>query len=193
MLVEEFLPRPGVFYLFIVNTDPSILFGRFDSFLWIRCQGRGTFVNSPVVKQIAEPYIEEGGRLIIIDLENCTGIDSTFMGTIAGLARRLMPIGGSVQIASPTDRARAALESLGLDALLEIEPPEAPWRGRTDEIRKNLHGGEDSAKRLQGIEQAQHVLDSHLTLSQLSEDNANKFKGVTETLKDEIDRQSEKE
>lgn len=190
MLINLFLPTEVQFT--IVSTDSSILFGRFDTFLWIRCQGRGTFVNSPVIKQIAEPYIEEGGHTVVIDLEACTGIDSTFMGTLAGLARRLMPIGGSVQIATPTDRARAALESLGLDALLDIEPPSTDWRGKTEEIRKNLNGSEDSAKRLQGIEQARHVLDSHLTLSELSEDNANKFKGVTETLKDEIERQNDR-
>lgn len=148
-------------------------------------------MNSPVVKQIAEPYIEDGGRLIIIDLEDCTGIDSTFMGALAGLARRVMPMGGSVQIASPTDRARAALESLGLDALLDIEPPEAPWRGKTADIRKSLQAADDNATRLQGLDQARHVLDSHLTLSAMSEDNAQKFKGVTETLKDEIERREQ--
>lgn len=146
-------------------------------------------MNSPLVKQIAEPYIADGGRLIVIDLEDCTGIDSTFMGTLAGLARRLMPIGGGVQVVSPTDRARAALESLGLDALLDIEPPEAPWRGKIEETRKKLKAVEDSAVRLQGLDQARHVLDSHMTLSELSEDNADKFRGVTETLKDEIKRQ----
>lgn len=146
-------------------------------------------MNSPIVKQVAEPYMADGGRLIVIDLEDCTGIDSTFMGTLAGLARRLMPMGGSVQVVSPTDRTRAALESLGLDALLDIEPPESPWRGKMEEIRKKLNPAEDMSVRLQGLDQARHVLDSHLTLSELSQDNADKFRGVTETLKDEIKRQ----
>lgn len=170
-----------------VNTDSSILYGTFGSFFWLRCNGRGSFANSPVLKRIADQYIDDGGRMIVIDLENCPGVDSTFMGALAGLARRLMPMGGSVQIASPTERARAAMESLGLDALLEIEPPVAPWRGKTEDIRARLSQEESHHDdSLADLDRARHVLDSHLTLSKLSEANAEKFHNVTECLKKEI-------
>ena len=140
-----------------MNNNSSILFGRFDEFLWIRCSGRGSFSNSPTVKSLGDEYIASGGRLIVIDLETCSGIDSTFMGTLAGLARRLMPIDGAVQIASPSERCLCALESLGLDAR----------------------------------DQTLHVLDSHLTLSELSEENEEKFRNVTDCLKDELKRQKD--
>lgn len=177
-----------------MNTDSSILYGTFDSFLWVRCNGRGTFANSPVLKRIADSYIDEGGRMIVIDLETCPGVDSTFMGTLAGLARRLMPMGGNVQIASPTDRARAAMECLGLDALLEIEPPVAPWRGKMSEIRECLVS--DAAAQdnpINDIDRAHHVLDSHVTLSELSESNAEKFRTVTEYLKKEIEEKENRQ
>ena len=106
-----------------MNNNSSILFGLFDEFLWIRCSGRGSFANSPTVKSLGDDYIASGGRLIVIDLETCSGIDSTFMGTLAGLSRRLLPIGGSVQIASPSERCLSALESLGLDALHSTPRP----------------------------------------------------------------------
>ena len=92
-----------------MNNNSSILFGLFDEFLWVRCSGRGSFANSPTVKSLGDDYIASGGRLIVIDLETCSGIDSTFMGTLAGLSRRLLPIGGSVQIAS--DRKSTRLNS----------------------------------------------------------------------------------
>jgi anti-anti-sigma regulatory factor len=84
------------------------------------------------MRHIAEAYIASGGKLVVIDLETCSGVDSTFMGTIAGIARRLSNSEeeGEVQIAAPTDNARSALECLGLDALVDIEPAEAPWRGQ---------------------------------------------------------------
>ena len=67
-----------------MNNNSSILFGLFDEFLWVRCSGRGSFANSPTVKSLGDDYIASGGRLIVIDLETCSGIDSTFMGTLAG-------------------------------------------------------------------------------------------------------------
>ena len=35
----------------------------------------------------------------MVDLEICPGVDSTFMGALAGLARKCMAAGGSVQVA----------------------------------------------------------------------------------------------
>lgn len=135
--------------------------------------------------------MEEGGRYVVVDLESCSGVDSTFMGTLAGLTRRLMPLGGAVQIVSPTERALAALESLGLDMILDIEPLQAPWRGKIEEIRVKLQSAELGDSRLHGIDQARHVLDSHVTLSELNPENEEKFKGVTETLRDEIKRKDQ--
>ncbi len=172
-----------------MNNTSSIQSGRFDDFLWIRCSGRSSFSNSPIVKQLGDDYIADGGRLIVIDMETCSGIDSTFMGTLAGLARRVMPNDGAVQITAPSERCLAALESLGLDALLEIEPPTAPWRGKVAQIRSALSSDANPDITLNAKDQTKHVLDSHLTLSELSEENEEKFRNVTDCLKEELNRE----
>ena len=41
-------------------------------------------------------------------------------------------------------------------------------------------------------DQTLHVLNSHLTLSELSEENEEKFRNVTDCLKDELERQKDK-
>jgi anti-anti-sigma regulatory factor len=148
-------------------------------------------MNSPLMRHIAEAYIASGGKLVVIDLETCSGVDSTFMGTIAGIARRLSNSEeeGEVQIASPTDNARSALECLGLDALVDIEPAEAPWRGHLDEIRSQLSFCSSDEVPLQGLEQTMHILESHQTLRSMNEDNDAKFKAVTECLTEELNRQ----
>lgn len=109
-----------------MNNNSSILFGLFDEFLWVRCSGRGSFANSPTVKSLGDDYIASGGRLIVIDLETCSGIDSTFMGTLAGLSRRLLPIGGSVQIASPSERCLSAWKAWGWTPCSALNRPQPP-------------------------------------------------------------------
>ena len=83
------------------------------------------------------------------------------------------------------------MESLGLDALLSIEPPTAPWRGKVEQIRANLGTETTPAVHLAARVQTLHVLDSHLTLSELSEENEEKFRNVTDCLKDELKRQKD--
>lgn len=176
-----------------MNIDTSITFHLFDKFLWLRCTRRGSFVNSPILKAIAEKAIDAGTRLVVVDLETCQGVDSTFMGSMAGIARRLLALGGSLQVACPSDRTRSSLESLGLDILMEIDPPAAPWRGHLEEIRAQLHGEDEPSPVLDGVEQARHVLASHETLSELSPHNAHQFRYVRESLQEEIDRRQNEE
>ena len=83
----------------------TLTYHEFHDCLWIRCASRGCFVNSPALKTVAEKYLENGGCNIVVDLEVCPGVDSTFMGTLAGLARKCIAAGGIVQIASPTQPA----------------------------------------------------------------------------------------
>lgn len=114
-------------------------------------------------------------------------MDSTFMGILAGLGRRLTALGGQLQIADPGEKNRNLLETLGLDALLEIEPPVAIWRGKMTEYRSQLQPVDEDGVVLKGKDQALHVLNAHKVLSDVSDANAEKFKGVVDGLSREID------
>ena len=108
------------------------------------------------------------------------------MGTLAGIGRRLIALGGQLQIADPGEKNRSLLETLGLDVLLEIEPPVAVWRGKMEEYRAALVPVDADGVALKGTEQAMHVLNAHIVLSDLSDSNAEKFKGVVEGLSREV-------
>ena len=170
-----------------MSSENAILVGVFDGFTWIRCEGKGSFVISPVLKECADARIAAGERCLVVDLEACTGMDSTFMGQLASFSARLSKLGAAdgVQIAGAGERNRSSLEDLGLDCLLAIDPPAALWRGRVAELRAALepyHMG-----RLPGLqERAKHILDAHKTLAATSDDNARKFAGVVGILEKEV-------
>lgn len=170
-----------------MSASSSISFYLFDGFLLIACSGKGNFLNSPVLRKIADEHVAAGTRLVVVDLSACTGMDSTFMGTLAGIGRRLMALGGQLQIADPGEKNRNLLETLGLDELLEIEPPVAIWRGKMTEYRSQLLPVDEEGVVLKGKEQALHVLNAHKVLSDISDTNAEKFKGVVDGLSKEID------
>lgn len=171
----------------IVSATSSISFAQLNGFLLLACTGKGNFINSPVLRKLADDRIASGDRLIVLDLGECTGMDSTFMGTLAGIGRRLMGLGGRLQIAYSSEHNRSLLETLGLDALLDIEPPAAVWRGKMEEYRKLLTPVDNDGVILKGREQAMHVLGAHQVLSEMNESNAEKFKGVVDGLSQEID------
>ncbi len=174
---------------FVLTTvDSSISVGSFEGFSWIRPHGKGSFMNSPALKAYCDSRLAAGENLLVVDLADCGGMDSTFMGTLAGTAARLSAInGGRLHIAEPGERNRRSLEDLGLDFLMDIDPPSAPWRGSIESIRSGLqplHQQPDSGR----LQRTRHVLDAHQTLSGINRKNASGFAGVVGTLKEELSK-----
>lgn len=163
--------------------DNFISVGIFDGFSWIRCEGKGSFLNSPAVKAFGDSRIAAGEMLVVVDLSACTGMDSTFMGTLAGMSTRLSTRGGGVlQIADPGSRNLRSLEDLGLDHLMQIDPPGAVWRANLQSIRGGLKSPSEAAA-IDALQRARHVLEAHQNLSELNDKNAREFSDVVTTLK----------
>lgn len=162
-------------------SEGGIYYGVCDGFTWIRCEGKGSFLQSPAIKECSKRRMADGERHFVIDLEGCTGMDSTFMGFLAGLASQVGRENGTVAIARPGERNRHSLEDLGLDCLLEIDPGDAPWQDRVAEIREQLEPF--AQKKLPNMsERTRHVLDSHQDLAQMNEENAKRFAEVIDGL-----------
>lgn len=169
-----------------MTTAAPILVGAFDGFTWIRCEGKGSFLSAPKLKEYGESRVAAGERLLVVDLAACTGMDSTFMGTLAGLAIRLAKAGGgALHVAEPGERNRNSLEDLGLGALLEIDPAAAAWRGQVGEARAGLVPVAE-ATQWDERRRAEQVLEAHRVLSAAHEPNARKFAGVVQVLEAEL-------
>ena len=135
---------------------------------------------SPSIKAAVEAEIEKGNHAVFFDLHACTGMDSTFMGMLAGLSMHLRKNGaGSLTIVEPGEKNQASLIELGLSQLMSINPSEGPWTGNLNEIRSGFTPL-DSGKVLG---EKTHILECHESLCEASDDNTDRFKSVLEILK----------
>lgn len=174
----------------MANVCP-IKVGKFEGFSWIRCEGKGSFLNSPAVKEYGESRIHAGETCLVIDLRDCTGMDSTFMGTLAGLASRVREKGGKLQVAEAGEKSINSLEDLGLDFLMDIVPESGTWMGLEDKARdflKEKTAGMKAGTKLHTL----HVLEAHEILSDTNEENRRKFSGVVGMLGEELALKSKK-
>ena len=170
-----------------MNIENSISAYHDSEFSWIRCDGKGSFLNSPMLKEWCEREVNNGVLCLVVDLAACKGMDSTFMGTMAGLAMRLMKLpGGVLQVAEPGEKNRNSLEDLGLDALMQIDPVDAVWRGQIQDVREKLLPYNATNGLQQKADQAPHVLDAHKKLCEADERNTNKFGTVLDFLEAEV-------
>mgnify|MGYP001033295575 CR=1 FL=1 len=162
-----------------MSLKSAILAGLSDQKVWLRVEGRGTFQTSSGLKEYVRRMIQRGHRDFIIDLSQCELMDSTFMGTMAGIALRLREIGsGSLTVMNPNPRNFQLLENLGLDHLFQFARPgesvEAPRSEK--EVRVDAEGAE---------EQRTTILSAHEALVEADPENEARFKDVLELLKQE--------
>ena len=163
-----------------MNVQPSILVGTANRTVWVRVEGKGSFLNSTGLKEFAKEMINRGFREFAMDLKNCTVMDSTFMGTLAGIALRLRELGqGSLRATNLNERNSDLLSNLGLDQLFVIEPRNsAP---PTAAVETPL-----AAAAPDKTTQAQTMLEAHEACVEANEANAAKFKDVLEYLKQDL-------
>ena len=162
-----------------MTENDTIDVGDADGFQWVRVKGKGSFLTSPQLKAYVEGQIEGGGERFVIDLGDCPAMDSTFMGTLAGLAMRLAKVdGGQLELAAVSERNSQSLEDLGLNALIRINPEDAVWSGKVEEIRGTLEPLESDTDE----SDAKHVLDAHRKLCVANANNVEKFSTVLDVL-----------
>ena len=80
----------------------------------IRVVGRGTFQNGQPLRRYALEMMERGLRQFIVDLGECDGMDSTFLGVLAGIGLRLNQNGrdGKIRVANVGARNLAKFKDL---------------------------------------------------------------------------------
>jgi len=154
-----------------------------DHTVLIRVRGRGSFkVAAPLKQFVAKVTSQRPISTVAIDLEECIGMDSTFMGSVAGLAGRLKKTNQTLELINLSDKNAQLLKTLGVDQILSFY--------------KDAHGHHLPAQKTAALptdqvskkELAETALQAHEKLVQISDENIPKFKRVIELLKEDVDR-----
>ena len=166
-----------------MSIPSSILVGTTNKIVWIKVEGKGSFLNSAGVKEFSKEMVNRGHREFVVDLRNCPVMDSTFMGTLAMIALRLREIGqGSLHVINLNERNHDLLTNLGLDQLFSMDA--CGIKDGSPSTRKPL----DTIPSADHSSQAETMLEAHEALVEADHDNLTKFKDVLEYLKQDLHR-----
>ena len=155
----------------------------------VKIAGRGTFKLAPSLKRFCAAAQKRGCREIVFDMEDCMGMDSTFMGVLAGVAMWPLPgIGrGHVAVLNLTPKTHAMLVALGLDRLLacyerDEVPPDFKARLADALHLEGLDWNDADDKRLS----LDTMLQAHQHLVQAEPENLARFRDVLTYLDQEL-------
>ena len=160
----------------------SIQVGVSGQSVWVKVEGKGNFLNSGNLKEFTREMIQRGYREFVVDLENCAMMDSTFMGTMAGVALKLKELGhGHLHVVHCGNRSRDLLTGLGLDQIFNIHTD-----GSAAPHTEVLDGVTPIEPSVQKQQQAQQMLDAHEALCEAAPENFSRFKDVLDYLKQDL-------
>ena len=165
--------------------EPQFLVNPYDDPVVLKINGKASFLNSAPVKDLFDRLVEQGKYRYIIDFQHCTGMDSTFLGILAGLGVKLLRTQskGSVVLCRLGSRNMELIRNLGLHRILTLDDGEAIGQLEAGSDMKSLESG----KPLSEVQNARLVLEAHENLVEIDASNKTKFQDVIAFLKNQLE------
>jgi anti-sigma B factor antagonist len=159
------------------------LVGITNGAIHVKVEGKGSFQNSPALKEFSKEMLERGYRHFVVDLNGCPVMDSTFMGTLAGIALRLREFrNGSLLVRNANERNWDLLQNLGLNNLFEVES-KASGLAKDKLVDAAPLDADHPVGR---SDQTECMIEAHEALVDADPENLTRFKDVLEYLKQDL-------
>jgi anti-sigma B factor antagonist len=91
-----------------------------DGVVVVELAGELDAFDVPVVREVFGEALERGPGAVALDLAAVSFLDSTVLGAIVGLLRRLRERGDELRVVLPRTQARRIFELTGLESSLEV-------------------------------------------------------------------------
>lgn len=162
------------------SQQPTYLVSAYSDPVVVRICGKANYLNCNSFREFIEKVIAGGSRRILLDFNECKGMDSTFLGILAGTAieMRQQETAGELVLTRLGKRNQELIENLGLQNLLTIseaseEAPDQPtgFEGLSD----------------QEVSDARQVLRAHENLAEADVGNQEKFQDVIAFLRNQVE------
>ncbi len=157
---------------------------------FVKVQGRANFSISGSFRTMMTNLSERGCVRFMVDLAECSIVDSTFLGVLVGLA--LGPRSGAasqpphITLLNANPRLTELIDSLGVASLFCLIDAEKPFSGALETL-------DLGAKPTDKTESTRTCLEAHKTLMAINPANIPKFKDVAQFLEEDLKRSAPKD
>ncbi len=163
------------------SSGPVFLVNPYSEPVLVRIQGRANYLNCSPLADFLKQMMNEGKRSFIIDFQQCTAMDSTFLGILAGTGLELLKFHppGDLILSRLGARNLELVRNLGLHRIMGVDTGEnAPLPEITGET---LYVTKKS-----DLENARMILTAHENLVKVDAANQAKFQDVIAYLQSTV-------
>lgn len=168
-------------YLVDAYTDPVA----------VKVTGRASYTNCGPINSFLQNQIKTGKYNFVIDLKDCTALDSTFLGMLAGIAMELRKekSRGELILQHVEARNLEIIENLGLHRIISVNPKTVKKEVKINDKSKDILKSMDES----AVANPEMILKAHENLIKIDDNNLNRFQDVISYLKKQIKEEKESE
>lgn len=153
----------------------------------LRVNGRASLHNASQVNDFFRRMIKRGVARFIVDFRECSGMDSTFLGILAGTALDVREKSGGEGyfiLTNLNERNHELIKNLGLHLIADVVKGESEKLKGADVSPEALSdtGSADTER-----DKAKMILRAHQDLVRVDSTNKERFQDVIAFLKNQID------
>lgn len=162
--------------------QPTFLVSAYSDPIAVRINGKANYLNCNSFRDFIEQMLSQGRHFFMVDFENCQGMDSTFLGILAGTALELRKQDppGELNLCRLSERNHELITNLGLHNLLTIAEADDDSSGEFESLKN------------EEVSDAKNVLKAHENLAEADKENATKFQDVIAFLKNQVEQDESK-
>ena len=162
--------------------QPTFLVSAYSEPVVVQINGKANYLNCNTFREFVEKMRADGKTQFVLDFTYCKGMDSTFLGILAGTALELKTLKrpGVFIVCNLGERNHELICNLGLQNLLTVDDD---LQERDDIEFSELKKGE--------VSDARTVLAAHENLVKADAQNAAKFQDVISFLKNQVDQKKD--
>lgn len=147
----------------------------------VRIKGRASFMNSAPLSRFFKEMMKGGTKRFVVDFKECSSMDSTFLGILAGAAieARKQDPPATVTLGRLDGRNLELIRNVGLHKILEVSVGrERLAFGKANQSLGNADQSESESARM--------ILKAHEDLVEIEDENLSKFQDVISFLRNQV-------
>ncbi len=166
------------------SDSPVFLVDGYSDPALLRINGRASYLNAAPVTEFFKQMLEAGKRDVVVDFANCTAMDSTFLGILAGAAMQFRKHSseGSITLVRLGKRNLELVRNLGLHRILDVDCESSGLCFADGKLREIESDAENHHASAEGM------LKAHENLVEADKGNLKKFQDVISFLRLQVEK-----
>ena len=148
--------------------------------VYVQILEKASYLNCAPLRSFLHEMVNEGNRVFVVDFQNCSSMDSTFLGILVGLALQLRKFqdGGNLTLLNLIGRNLETVENLGIHKIATVSSEFVSNTNELDELKVKSKSDKASPEL---------IYKAHKTLLDLNEKNSKIFKDVVNYLEQKVE------